>query len=52
MLGRHPLLLILTGLLSLGSGEFHDVTSNGVFWEEQAHPMGITQLTEPHGFRS
>lgn len=44
MLGRHPLLPILTGLLSLGSGEFY----NEVFWEEQAHPKDITQLTEPH----
>lgn len=44
MLGRHPLLLILTGLLSQGSGELY----HEVFWEEQTHPKDIAQLTEPH----
>ena len=52
MLGRPPLLLILTGLLSLGCGEFYEVSSYEVCWEEQTHPVGITPLTEPNGASS
>lgn len=52
MLGRHALLLILTGLLSLGCGEFYEVSSYEVCWEEQTHPVGITPLTEPNGASS